>query len=86
MPGYRDQYVRLHDINGGAQLHVTPTELLFTALTGYLPGGGSAKGELRISNWLGEVPAIDACDLADDGGCGEDGEQRRPRASGRRRR
>ncbi len=55
--GYRDQYVRLHDINGGAQLHVTPTELLFTALTGYLPGGGSAAGDLRISNWLGEVPA-----------------------------
>ena len=55
--GYRDQTVRLHDINGGAQLHVTPTELLFTALTGYLPGGGSATGELRISNWLGEVPA-----------------------------
>ena len=55
--GYRDQYVRLHDINGGAQLHVTPTELLFTALTGYLPGGGSASGDLRISNWLGEVPA-----------------------------
>ena len=55
--GYRDASVRLHDINGGAQLHVTPTELLFTALTGYLPGGGSALGELRISNWLGEVPA-----------------------------
>ncbi len=55
--GYRDQYVRLHDINGGAQLHVTPTELLFTALTGYLPGGGSASGDLRISNWLGEVPS-----------------------------
>ncbi len=55
--GYRDQYVRLHDINGGAQLHVTPTELLFTALTGYLPGGGSASGDLRVSNWLGEVPS-----------------------------
>ncbi len=55
--GYRDGSVRVHDINGGAQLHVTPTELLFTALTGYLPGGGSATGELRISNWLGEVPA-----------------------------
>ncbi len=54
---YRNASVRVHDINGGAQLHVTPTELLFTALTGYLPGGGSATGELRISNWLGEVPA-----------------------------
>ena len=55
--GYRNQYVRLHDINGSAQLHITPTQLLFTALTGYLPGGGSARGELKIDNWLGEVPA-----------------------------
>ena len=55
--GYKDQYVVLHDINGGAQLHITPTELLFSALTGYLQGGGSAKGELKIENWLGEVPA-----------------------------
>jgi translocation and assembly module TamB len=55
--GYRDQYVQLHDVDGSAQLHITPTELLLTALTGYLPGGGSASGELRISNWLGEVPA-----------------------------
>lgn len=53
---YRNEYVRLHDIDGGATLHVTPAELLLTALTGYLPGGGSAAGELRIENWLGEVP------------------------------
>jgi translocation and assembly module TamB len=53
---YRDEYVRLHDVDGSAQLHITPSELLLTALTGYLPGGGSAAGELRISNWLGEVP------------------------------
>ena len=38
---------------------MTPTELLLTALTGYLPGGGSAAGELRIENWLGEVPSTD---------------------------
>ncbi|WP_353069477.1 translocation/assembly module TamB domain-containing protein [Tunturibacter empetritectus] len=56
---YRDQNVRLHDIDGGGTLHVTPTELLLTALTGYLPGGGSAAGELRIVNWLGEVPPQD---------------------------
>jgi translocation and assembly module TamB len=56
---YRDQNVRLHDIDGGGTLHVTPTELLLTALTGYLPGGGSAAGELRIANWLGEVPPQD---------------------------
>jgi len=55
--GYVNENVRLHDVNGGAQLHITPTELLFTALTGYLPGGGSAEGVLRISNWLGEVDA-----------------------------
>jgi translocation and assembly module TamB len=54
---YRDEYVRLHDVDGSAQLHITPTELLLTALTGYLPGGGKAEGDLRISNWLGEVPA-----------------------------
>jgi translocation and assembly module TamB len=54
---YRDEYVRLHDVDGSAKLHITPTELLLTALTGYLPGGGSASGDLRISNWLGEVPA-----------------------------
>ncbi len=54
---FRNADVRLHDINGGAQLHITPTELLFTALTGYLPGGGSATGQLKIVNWLGEVPA-----------------------------
>ena len=53
---YVTDVVRLHDINGGADLHITPTQLLFTALTGYLPGGGSAAGELRIENWLGEVP------------------------------
>ncbi len=52
---YRDENVRLHDINGGADLHVTPTELLFTALSGYLPGGGDAKGQLKIENWLGEA-------------------------------
>jgi translocation and assembly module TamB len=56
---YRNENVRLHDVDGGATLHVTPTELLLTALTGYLPGGGSAAGELRIANWLGEVPSTD---------------------------
>jgi translocation and assembly module TamB len=56
---YRDENVRLHDVDGSATLHVTPTELLLTALTGYLPGGGSASGELRIANWLGEVPSTD---------------------------
>jgi translocation and assembly module TamB len=56
---YRNEYVRLHDVDGGATLRVTPTRLLLTALTGYLPGGGSAAGELRIENWLGELPKAD---------------------------
>ncbi|HWB32011.1 MAG TPA: translocation/assembly module TamB domain-containing protein [Acidobacteriaceae bacterium] len=55
--GFSNEYVRLHDVDGGSQLHITPTELLLTALTGYLPGGGSAAGELRIEDWLGEAPA-----------------------------
>jgi translocation and assembly module TamB len=61
---YRDENVRLHDIDGGATLHVTPTQLLLTALTGYLPGGGSAAGELRIENWLGEAPTADVAAIS----------------------
>jgi translocation and assembly module TamB len=53
--GFENENVRLHDVNGGAQLHITPTELLLTALSGHLQGGGSADGELRIENWLGEA-------------------------------
>jgi translocation and assembly module TamB len=55
--GFENDQVRLRDVDGGAQLHITPTELLLTALSGYLPGGGSADGELRITNWLGEAPS-----------------------------
>ena len=55
--GYQDANVRLHDINASANLQITPADLLFTALTGYLPGGGSAEGTLQVQNWLGEVPA-----------------------------
>jgi len=54
---YRNEYVRLHDVDGSATLHITPAQLLLTAITGYLPGGGKAEGDLRIENWLGEVPA-----------------------------
>ncbi len=53
---YRDPSVRVAGVNANAQLHVTPTELLFSALTGTLPGGGRVDGELKIENWLGEVP------------------------------
>jgi translocation and assembly module TamB len=62
--GYSNPGVRVHDINGGAQIHITPTELLFTALSGYLPGGGNVKGDLKIENWLGEVPADTAASSA----------------------
>ncbi|MGI4826658.1 MAG: hypothetical protein ACRYFU_00450, partial [Janthinobacterium lividum] len=55
--GYATPDVRLHDFNAGAQLRLTPTELLFSALTGHLPGGGTIAGEMKIENWLGEVPA-----------------------------
>ena len=54
--GYSIPNVRVANVNAGAQLHVTPTELLFSALTGTLPGGGTIAGELKIENWLGEVP------------------------------
>jgi translocation and assembly module TamB len=54
--GYRAPGVRVDGVNGGAELHVTPTELLFTALTGTLPGGGGVDGQLKIENWLGEAP------------------------------
>ena len=53
---YHIPNVNAHDVDAAAQLHVTPTELLFTALTSTLPGGGKISGELKIENWLGEVP------------------------------
>ena len=54
---YRIPAVRVAGVDATADLHVTPTELLFTALTGTLPGGGRVEGELKIENWLGEVPS-----------------------------
>ncbi len=54
---YADANVRLRAVNGGAEVRITPTELLFNAITGALAEGGSATGDLRIENWLGEVPA-----------------------------
>ena len=54
---YRDPYVRVQGVDATADLHVTPSELLFTALTGTLPGGGRVDGELKIENWLGEAPS-----------------------------
>ena len=54
---YADANVRLRNVTAGAELRITPTELLFNAITGTLAEGGSATGDLRIMNWLGEVPA-----------------------------
>jgi translocation and assembly module TamB len=55
--GYRDQYVNVRDVNGGASLRVSPTELLFNAIALNLPAGGTIAGDMRIHNWLGEVPS-----------------------------
>ena len=54
--GYRDAYVNLYGVQGGAKVRVTPTELLLNALTANLPGGGAIAGDVRVNNWLGEVP------------------------------
>ncbi len=56
--------VRAVDVDAGAQLRVTPTELLFSTLTSTLPGGGTISGELKVENWLGEVPANSAATSA----------------------
>jgi translocation and assembly module TamB len=52
---YANPDVRLRNVNAAANLQVTPTELLFTALTGRLTEGGTIDGQLKIENWLGEV-------------------------------
>ena len=62
--GYRDVNVRVRDVDGAAQLHVTPAELKFTEVSAYLPGGGVAKGELKIEDWLGSAPAAAAATSA----------------------
>jgi translocation and assembly module TamB len=58
--GYEIDNLHLHDVDGGVQLHITPSELLLTDMIGILPGGGNATGNLRIVNWLGEAPAVAA--------------------------
>ena len=54
--GYRDQYVNVAGVNGEADVRVTQTELLFNAIALNLPAGGAIAGDLRINNWLGEIP------------------------------
>jgi translocation and assembly module TamB len=54
---YENQSVRVRDIDGGAQIHMTPDELRLTSMAGYIPGGGYATGDLRLENWLAPAPA-----------------------------
>jgi translocation and assembly module TamB len=58
--GYRDGYVTLHDVDGGAEIRMTPAELSLTNMVGNLPGGGRAEGDLHIETWLGSTPATTA--------------------------
>ncbi len=51
--GYRDEYVRLHDIDGSARIRMTPQALQFTQASAFLPAGGAARGDLTIDHWLG---------------------------------
>jgi translocation and assembly module TamB len=53
--GFRNEYVILHDVDGTARVHITPSELLLTEMNGFLPGGGNATGELRLADWLGDA-------------------------------
>ncbi len=55
--GYKDQYVNISGVNGKADVKVTPTELLFNAIALNLPAGGAIAGDMRINNWLGEIPS-----------------------------
>jgi translocation and assembly module TamB len=54
--GYENENVRLHDVDGGAQLHITPSEFLLTNASANLPGGGNAMGTLRLADWLAPAP------------------------------
>ena len=56
--GFVNEYVILHDVDGGAKVRITPSELLLTEMSGFLPGGGSAAGELRFADWLGDVSHV----------------------------
>ena len=41
--GYDIPNVRLHDVDGGAKLHITPSELLLTEMIGILPGAEARR-------------------------------------------
>jgi len=61
---YHNPFVRVQGIDGGAHLHITPRVVLLTEMTGRVPGGGGASGELRIVNG----PAGSAMDTAASSG------------------
>ena len=71
--GYENEDVRLHDVDGGAQIHITPAELLLTAVTGYLPGGGYAARRVAHRELAGRS-LRSRCDVRYHGGCGGHGE------------
>ena len=54
--GYSDQFVRVHGVDLDTKLHVTPTELLLNAMLIDLSDGGHIAGDMRINNWLGQIP------------------------------
>jgi translocation and assembly module TamB len=56
--GFVNEYVILHDVDGSAKVRITPSELLLTEMSGFLPGGGSAAGELRFADWLGDASHV----------------------------
>ncbi|MGA2438180.1 MAG: translocation/assembly module TamB, partial [Acidobacteriaceae bacterium] len=56
--GFVNEYVILHDVDGAARVHITPSELLLTEMNGILPGGGCAAGELRFADWLGDASHV----------------------------
>jgi len=52
---YRDEDVRVHDVDGGMKVRATPSVLQLAEMETYLPGGGSVTGAMHIDNWLGPV-------------------------------
>jgi translocation and assembly module TamB len=81
--GFVNEYVILHDVDGAARVHITPSELLLTEMSGFLPGGGSAAGELRFADWLGgaaratltstvtQIPLRTIMEVTETGGYGD---------------
>lgn len=54
---WEDEYVKLAGIDGGAQMRMTPDELLLTNMQGRFSDGGGGSGQLRITHWLSSPSA-----------------------------